>query len=150
MVLMTLKIRLKKYQTSSSPRLKYDLKKLKDTNVLEVFQARLGGRFALLMPLTDLDELEESFTREINAAAKEILGRKTNIKQPWITENTLNDLKDWTNMGSITLWNTNPQISTNVENSEQRMKNGSTLNARHLKIILGAIIQRKHSLLSRI
>jgi len=57
--------------------------------VLKVFQARLGGKFAPLMLLTDLDELEESFTREMNAAEKEILGRKTNIKQPWITENTL-------------------------------------------------------------
>jgi len=65
--------------------LKYNLKKLEDTNVQEVFQARLRGRVAPLMLLTDLDELEENITREMNAVTKATL--KTNIKQT--LENTL-------------------------------------------------------------
>jgi len=70
MVLMTMKIRLKVYQKYSHPRIKYDLKKLEDTNVLEQFQAKLGGRFEPLLLLQDLTELEEGFTREMNAVAK--------------------------------------------------------------------------------
>ena len=55
--MMTFRLRLKKTKTkqNSKPkhkRLKFDLEKLKDPNVLETFQAMIGGKFS---PLTTMD-----------------------------------------------------------------------------------------------
>jgi len=90
-----MKIRLKVYQTNSNPRIKYDLKKLEDTNVREQFLAKLGGRFAPLLHLPDLTELEEGFTRDMNGVAEDTLGRKKKIKRPWITKETLKLCEKW-------------------------------------------------------
>ena len=49
MLMMTFRLRPKKISKPKHTRLKLDLEKLKDPNVLETFQAMIGGRFA---PLT--------------------------------------------------------------------------------------------------
>jgi len=51
-----------------------------DPNALEQFQARLGGVFAPLLLLQDLSEVEEGFTRGMNAVTKKTLGRRRSIK----------------------------------------------------------------------
>ena len=51
LLMMTFRLRLRKTSKPKHTRLKFDLEKLKDPNVLETFQAMVGGRFA---PLTIL------------------------------------------------------------------------------------------------
>ena len=59
LLMMTFRLRLKKISKSKHTRLKFDLEKLKDPNVLETFQAMIGGRFAPLTIMsyedTDID-----------------------------------------------------------------------------------------------
>ena len=58
--------------------MKYDLEKLKDLNVLETFQAIMGGKFAPLTFMdkedTDLDSLI-TFNTAVIETASEILGK---------------------------------------------------------------------------
>ena len=49
LLMMTFHLRLKRISKPKHTRLKFDLEKLKDPNVLETFQATIGGKFA---PLT--------------------------------------------------------------------------------------------------
>ena len=53
--MMTFRLRLKKISKPKHTRLKFDLEKLKDPNVLETFQAMIGGRFALLTIMSNED-----------------------------------------------------------------------------------------------
>ena len=43
LVLLTMKIRLKRKYQAAQPRIKFDLEKLKDPEIEDVFQAQLGG-----------------------------------------------------------------------------------------------------------
>ena len=52
LLMMTFHLRLKRISKPKHTRLKFDLKKLKDSNVLETFQAMIGGTF---VPLTIMD-----------------------------------------------------------------------------------------------
>ena len=59
--MMTFRLRLKKKKKKkkiSKPKhtgLKFDLEKLKDPNVLEIFQAMIGGKFAPLTIMSNED-----------------------------------------------------------------------------------------------
>ena len=59
--MMTFCLRLKKISEPKYTRLKFDLEKLKDPNVLETFQATIGGKFAPLTIMsnddTDIDSM---------------------------------------------------------------------------------------------
>ena len=63
--MMTFRLRLKKISKPKHTRLKFDLEKLKDVNVLETFQAMIGGRFAPLTIMsnenTDMDSMITTF-----------------------------------------------------------------------------------------
>ena len=56
----------------------FDLEKLKDPNVLETFQAMIGGRFAPLTVMsnkdTDIDSMIITFNTAVTETASEILG----------------------------------------------------------------------------
>ena len=55
---MTFRLRLKKEPRTNEPkhtRLKFDLERLKDPNMLETFQAMIGGRFAPLTIMSNED-----------------------------------------------------------------------------------------------
>ena len=54
LLMMTFQLRLKRISQQQHTRLKFDLEKLKDPNdnVLETFQAMIGGKFA---PLTNMN-----------------------------------------------------------------------------------------------
>ena len=96
--MMTFRLRLKKKpRKPKHTRLKSDLEKLKDPNVLETFQAMIGGRFAPLTIMsnddTDKDSMITTFNTAVTETASEILGKHRQKKKPWITAEIL-DLCD--------------------------------------------------------
>ena len=66
---MTFRLRLKKISKPKHTILKFDLEKLKDPNVMETFQAMIGGRFAPLSIMsteeTDIDKLITTFNTAV-------------------------------------------------------------------------------------
>ena len=83
---MTVHLRLKRIGKPKHTRLKFDLEKLKDPNVLETFQAMIGRKFA---PLTimdnkdaDLDSMITNFNTAVTETAREILGKHRQKKNP--------------------------------------------------------------------
>ena len=95
--MMTFRLRLKRISKPNHTRLKFDLEKLKDPNVLESFQAMIGGRFAPLTIMsnedTDIDSMITIFNTAVTETASEILGKHRQKKKPWITAEIL-DLCD--------------------------------------------------------
>ena len=77
MLMMTFRPRLKKISKTKHTRLKFDLGKLKDPNVLETFQAMIGGGFAPLTIMnnedTDIDSMITTFNTAVTETASEIL-----------------------------------------------------------------------------
>ena len=55
LLMMTFHLHLKRISKPKHTRLKFDLKKLKDPNVLETFQAIIGRKFAPLTIINDED-----------------------------------------------------------------------------------------------
>ena len=78
MLMMTFRLRPKKISKPKHTRLKFDLEKLKDPNVLETFQAIIGGRFAPLTIMNNEDAAVEpmiiTFNTAMTEATSEILG----------------------------------------------------------------------------
>ena len=74
-------------------RLKFDLEKLKDHNVLETFQTMIGGRFAPLTIMsnedTDIDPMITTFNTAVTETASEILGKHRQKKKLGITAEIL-------------------------------------------------------------
>ena len=70
---------MKKISKPKHTRLKIDLEKLKDLNVLEAFQAMIGGKFAPLTIMsnddTDIDSMITTFNTAVTERASEILGK---------------------------------------------------------------------------
>lgn len=94
LVLTSLKLKLKLKRDSKSPRIRFNLEKLKDPEVEAVFQAQVGGRFAALATLDcDIDTLAGNIKEVLLSTAKEVLGKRRKRKQPWVTEDIL-DLCD--------------------------------------------------------
>ena len=66
-------------------RLKFDLEKLKDPNVLETFQTMIGGKFAPLTIInnedTDLDSMSTTLNTAVTETASEILGKHRQKKK---------------------------------------------------------------------
>ena len=55
LVMMTFRVHLKKAKKPNQPRIKFDLEKLRDSDVACTFQATIGGKFAPLIGLSDED-----------------------------------------------------------------------------------------------
>ena len=95
--MMTFRLHLKNISKPKHTRLKFDLQKLKDPNMLESFQATIGGRFTPLTIMsnqdTDIDSVITTFNTAVTETASEILGRHHQKKKPWITAEIL-DLCD--------------------------------------------------------
>ena len=74
---MTFHLRLKSISNPKHTRLKFDLEKLKDPNVLEIFQAMIGRKFAPLTIMncedTDMDTMITTFNTEVTETTSEIL-----------------------------------------------------------------------------
>ena len=86
LLMMTFHLRLKRISKPKHTRLKFDLEKLKDPNVLETFQAMIGGRFAPLTIMsnedTDIDSMITTFNTTVIEIASEILGKHVRRKHP--------------------------------------------------------------------
>ncbi|XP_076443957.1 uncharacterized protein LOC143282244 [Babylonia areolata] len=94
LVLLTMKMKLKKKHQAVQPGIKFDLEKLKDPEIEEVFQAQLGGRFAALSLLdNNINDLTNTFNEAVRETAEEVLGRQRKKHQPWISNDIL-DLCD--------------------------------------------------------
>ena len=95
--MMTFHFSVKRTNKPILKRLKFDLKKLKDPNVLETFQAMIDGKFAPLTIMdnedTDLDSMIATFNTAVIETASEILGKHRQKKKPWVTADIL-DLCD--------------------------------------------------------
>ena len=93
LLMMTFHLRLKKTSKPKHTRLKFDLEKLKDPNVLETFQAMIVGRFAPLTIMsnedTDIDSVITTFNTAVTETASEILGKHRQKRKPWITAEIL-------------------------------------------------------------
>ena len=91
--MMTFRLRLKKTSKPKHTRLKFDLEKLKDPNVLETFQSMIIGEFAPLTIMnnedTDLDSVITAFNTAVTETASEILGKHRQKKKTWITAEIL-------------------------------------------------------------
>ena len=74
-------------------RLKFDIEKLKDPNVLETIQAMIGGRFAPLTIMsnedTDINSMITTFNTAVTETVSEILGKQRQKKKPWVTAEIL-------------------------------------------------------------
>ena len=95
--MMTFHLRLKQISKSKHIRLKFDLEKLKFPNMLETFQAMIGGKFAPLTIMNnediDMDSIITTFNTALTETASEILGKHRQKKKPWVTAEIL-DLCD--------------------------------------------------------
>ena len=84
--MMTFHFRLERISKPKHTRLKFDLEKLKYPNVLETFQAMIGGKFAPLTTMnnvgTDLDSMITTFNTAVAETASEILGKHRQKKKP--------------------------------------------------------------------
>ena len=65
LVLMSFRLRLKKIKKLGPTRIKFDLEKLRDPNVAEVFQAMVGGKFAPLTLLIIQNNVTKIMTCDI-------------------------------------------------------------------------------------
>ena len=93
LVMTTFKLRLQRVKNQGSIWIRFSLEKLKDPNIAEVFQATIGGKFALLLALEnqdiDIDALINSFNTAVTETANTILGKHRPAKKPWVTDNIL-------------------------------------------------------------
>ena len=93
LLMMTFHLRLKRISKPEHTRLKFDLEKLNDPNVLETFQAMLGEKFAPLTIMnnedTDMDSMITTFSTAVTETATEIPGKHCQKKKPWGTAEIL-------------------------------------------------------------
>ena len=94
---MTFRVRLRKAGKPTQPKLRFDLVKLRDSDVACIFQATLRGKFAPLTGQKDDDMYTDTMITTYNTAmtdlASEILGKERRRKKPRITKDVL-DLYD--------------------------------------------------------
>ena len=85
LLMMTFHRRLKRISKPKHKRLKFDLEKLKDPDVLETLQAMIGGKFAPLTIMdnedTDLDSMIAIFNTAVTVTTSEILCRHRQKKK---------------------------------------------------------------------
>ena len=88
LVMMTFKLHLKRAKIQCNTRIRFDLEKLKDPEVAEIFQAKIEGKFAALSILDsdmDMDMLTDTFNTAVTGTANEILGKYRPVKKSWVT-----------------------------------------------------------------
>ena len=95
---MTFHICLKRTSKLKHTSLKSDFEKLKDPNVLETFQAMIGGKFAPLTIMNNEDTDLDSMITILNAAvieiASEILGKHRQKKKKKKKKKTLSHCRN--------------------------------------------------------
>ena len=86
LVMTTLKLKLKKIRSPQSLRVKYVISRLSNAETLENFRIKIGGKFAPLLEMTEMQEMTDLFADGMNEAALEVLGKEKKRKQPWMTK----------------------------------------------------------------
>ena len=85
LLMMTFHLCLERISKPKHTRLKFDLEKLKDPNVLETFQAMMGGKSAPLSIMsneaTDKDPMVTTFNTAVTETASTILGKHCQKKR---------------------------------------------------------------------
>ena len=82
LLMTTVKLKLKSKRNPKNPRIRFDLDKLKDKEVADVFNAQVGGKFAALNLLQDVDTLTNEVKEIYQSAGDEILGQKRVKRNP--------------------------------------------------------------------
>ena len=89
LVMMTFKLHLKKVSKQGHTRIRFDLEKLKDPEVVETFKAMIGWKFAPLTLLdaddVNMDDLINKFNVAVTETANATRGKYRHQKQPWVT-----------------------------------------------------------------
>ena len=97
--MMTYHLRLERISKPKHTWLKFELEKMRDSNVLETFQATIGGTFAPLTIMNNEDSDVNSTITTLNTAvtetANEIFGKHCKKKKPWITAEILDLCYKW-------------------------------------------------------
>ena len=91
-VMMTFNLHLKGKKQKCNTRIRFDLKELNYPEVAEIFQAKIGGKFAALSILDsdmDMDMLTNTFNTAVTDTANEILGKYRPVTKPWVTTDIL-------------------------------------------------------------
>ena len=87
MVLATLKLELKKTHHQKSPRIRFDIEKLKDPEIANIFEA---SKFAALNLFEeDINVVTDNFKGFVQEIASEVLGKERKKIQPLITNDIL-------------------------------------------------------------
>ena len=92
LVMMTFRVRLEKARNPDRSGLRFDLEKLRDTDVACTFQATAGGKFAPLIGLRKEDRVNIMITTyniAVTDAASEVHGKERRRKKSWITRDAL-------------------------------------------------------------
>ncbi|XP_076436542.1 uncharacterized protein LOC143276040 [Babylonia areolata] len=90
LVLATFKLKLKCKRCPRNPRIRFDLEKLKDPEIADVFQAQVGGKFAALNLMDiDVDTLANNIKEVLTTTAEQVVGKKRKRIQPWVTNEVL-------------------------------------------------------------
>lgn len=89
LVMMGIHVKLKKARQAVPCRVKFDVARLNDPTVCTAFQSALGGRFAPLLTMPDLEDVVEGFNEVMVETAHSILGKKRKINKPWISAEVL-------------------------------------------------------------
>ena len=93
LVMVTFRLRIWRMKNQGSIRIRFSLQKLKDPNIIEMFQATIGRKFAPLLALenqdTEIDALSKSFNTAVTKTANNILDKHRPAKKPWVTDNIL-------------------------------------------------------------
>ena len=118
-VLTIVKFKLKTKRFTKSPRILFDLKKLKDPKIAEVFQATIGRKFEVLSVL-------ESDVDTLLSTAEEVLGRQRKKIQPRVT-NQVMDLCDQRRQLKYLTFPTNALPQTFLKKREKFRKNPRTI-----------------------
>ena len=90
-MLNTIKLKLKTKHSTKSPCIQFDLAKLKDPKMAEVFHAKVGGKFAAPCVLdSSEDTYANSLKEELLTTAEEVFGRQRKKIQPSVANEVLN------------------------------------------------------------
>lgn len=81
LVVMAIKVKLLKKCREKVVCIKYDVKKLKNPNIADQFKAQIGGKFAPLLLLLDVNEQTDPFKEVMNQAAATGIGKNRNALQ---------------------------------------------------------------------
>ena len=89
-VLTTIKLKLKIKHITKNPHTQFDLEKLKGLKIVEVSQAKVGGKFAALCIFdSDVDTFANSLNEGLLSTAVEVIGRQGKMIQALVTNDVL-------------------------------------------------------------